>query len=454
VMKWFWVFLYSILCLVQTQVKSRALAQAEVRGDLSLLLGTAINKRLDTAFNPDNLVAMVPDQAVFAEVRSNLQLSFTSLDLVLRPKLEYRFDHFEEEIRLAGGQYQENNELRSYWREVFATWSLGEAMQLSWGLQNYQWGPAEAANPSNPIFRESVLNRSILYETRGKHLLRLQRKLAENWQLMAMAETQEVGPDRYYSDLDFSDLGSSERAAASDFKPQALVRLEYMKEAQYAGVVLGSQLNGQRYFGEYASWTNEEGSSVYVDAVHRQGSFVKSPVAELGAMAPTSTTEAQNLTLFYQDPKRDHFQTFAVIGLRQEWQESDFRAEWIEYQEGYSRDEQEQLLANLHMAGANPFLSQQMLLQAQDTGRIYPGKRLYMLSFRQQKPFALYDSTAYLRYLASAIDGSAQAYGHWETAWNDQLVGFLAFGVGVGSKTSEMSGLVASSLLLGLKESW
>jgi hypothetical protein len=449
VKNWFYIFCWGLFCTAQTHFQSRLLAQVEVRGDLSLLVGTAVNQRLDSPLNPENLVAMVPDRAVFAEVRPNLQLSFTSLDFVMRPKLEYRFDQFDEELTLAGKKHQQKNEVRSYWREVYGTWSLGEALQLSWGLQNYQWGPAEAANPSNPIFRESVLNRSILYESRGKHLLRIHRKVSENWQLMAMAETQEPISDQNYSDLE-----SANMAMSTDFHPQALVRMEYMREAQYVGLVLGSQLNGSRYFGEYASWTSEDGFSLFFDAVHRQGRLVKSPVSEVGTMVPGSLEEAQDLTLFEEEAKGEKVMTFAVIGLRYEWQESDFRTEWIEYQEGYSRGEQEQLLVNLRTAGANPFLAQQLLLQSQDTGRIYPGRRLYMFSYRKQKPFALQDSTAYLRYLASATDGSAQAYGHWETAWNDQLVGFLAFGLGVGSKTSEMSGLVASSVLLGLKESW
>lgn len=113
---------------------------------LSAARGLAV---ADTALNPGNLTLRLPQLGAQTELRPNLRLECGGmLTGIVRPRLFAIVERDE-----LGGRWQRaRGTAEVEWTEAYLTWNLSEVVSLSYGLQNFQWGPAELASPSNRLF--------------------------------------------------------------------------------------------------------------------------------------------------------------------------------------------------------------------------------------------------------------------------------------------------------------
>lgn len=105
----------------------------------------------DSAANPGNQLARLPERQVVLEMRPNLYYRSDLLDLRLRPRLVYE----RTRISIEPGATEKQDETDAFINE----WRLGISPTEDWdvwvGRHVLLWGPAMSLNPSNPFFVDS-----------------------------------------------------------------------------------------------------------------------------------------------------------------------------------------------------------------------------------------------------------------------------------------------------------
>jgi hypothetical protein len=373
--------------------------------------------------NPDNTVLNIPQVGALSELRPNLKLDYGSmLRVVLQPRLLAQ----ASQTRVAGAWLDEPT--RSVTGEIiqlYAQWQGNDAISLSYGYQNFQWGPAELVSPSNRMFRLVGYLRDPLYVVHGRQLARLNIN-AGKW--LSIVTLIEMFPN---SDPAFTYGQPFERNVLSKIEVSA------PSGSAYLGVTGGSALSGHPWFGEYAAWSVTDFFSVYADASHVRGSGAWYPVyTETGAVA----FERSEL-----DVKQ--FRTTVVGGLRQSFsQGADIRLEYLHSAEGYDKTALE-AAQQIFAAGPpgpdliGPYLNPGLEILARDAA--YLSIRLPNLPPRRRLTVAV-------RALASLTDRSGMVFGNLNLDLGETASLFFSGTVARGPYYGELSRLARMGGVLGL----
>jgi hypothetical protein len=151
----------------QSEASSDAAPALAFRGQLTWITAGGGSLLRDTPVNPENQVLALPQVVAQSELRPDLRFEYASqLAAVVRPRLQLQF----QQARRGGAWGPERSAASAEWIELYATWRLDERLALSYGLQSFQWGPAELVSPSNRIFHTTGFYRDPLYVVRGRHL--------------------------------------------------------------------------------------------------------------------------------------------------------------------------------------------------------------------------------------------------------------------------------------------
>ncbi len=227
---------------------------------------------VESPANPHNRVLLIPQRDLRAELRPDLKLSYRADSLVLRPRWLASDSRVDERPSSEATSKLE-------WSDAYLSITASDHLTLTYGLQNFQWGPTEVGSPSNRIFRETVQMRDVLYVVKGRHLLRLNFSPNGGWTEVFMAE--------------LSDNGDQEPIANAAFERKALLKSELADAggANYAGVVLGVRERSGGWLGEYFNYEVVDGLSFYADASHERGSRAWYPQWNAQQMATVLTCE-------------------------------------------------------------------------------------------------------------------------------------------------------------------
>ncbi len=233
-------------------------------GRLEWLSAASTTAYRDTAVNPANDVLRVPQASAQTELRPDLRIELGDelLRVVARPRLLLEGSR----ARTAGVWRAEETDASAEWLELYGSWRVSEQLTVAYGLQNFQWGPAELLSPSNRIFHETGFTRDPLYAVRGKHLVRVNLSAGRAFSAVVLAEV------RANDDAPF--------VAGEPFEPKAEAKLEWSAPGGrgYVGVTGGAGQRSRGFFGEYGALSLTDGLSVYADAVHQAGSRAWYPV--------------------------------------------------------------------------------------------------------------------------------------------------------------------------------
>jgi hypothetical protein len=412
-----WLALGALWC---STLPARADDGLSVRGHVDALGAVESVLPTDSAVNPGNTLHL-PLVAGAVELRPSLTVDWGSwLTLSLRPRLRLSAALARTDGAWDGGRGAASVDLA----ELSATWRVADWLSFTWGLQNFQWGPAELASPSNRLFHETGLLRDPLYFVAGHHLVRVNASAGKTLSAVLLAELT-APPEAFVS--------------GEVFGPRGQLKLEWSDEAGrgLVGVTGGLGTLTWPYFGEYAQWQLTDGLSVYVDASHSAQRLAWYP--QLGAdgfsFVHRATTDLKRLS------------TLAVGGLRYTFESGvDARAEVLLDDAGWTRDE-------LKLAATSAMASGQAgPLSA--PGLEYLGRALAYASLRlpdlpPRKHLAL---TA--RYALSLTDGSGAAFLTASLEASDALVVFASALVTHGASWAEFSRLARASFFLGLTHTW
>lgn len=399
--------------------QGQALANSGLNSEVSLTLWSAGSYRspVNSDVNPDNVVLHMPQWLGTVEARPDLQLTWGKTIVVARPKLVFSADH----VTSGGGDTARTSPTAEVnWTEAFVSYPPTEMLSITYGLQNFQWGPAESASPSNRIFRDTIQAKDALYDVEGRHLLRLNLTPERDWTEVFMLEL----PGR----------GEPEFEAGAEFAHQALVKSDYAWNggADYAGLVTGWRAGAGFWLGEYLNIGLTDGLTAYFDASHQQGSLAWYPQE---SFAQSRKSESR-------------IYTFSVVGLRYVFVNGDdLRVEWVFQEAGYTSDEVADAWSILRT-------SPQSLVYARQSGLDFPGRQYAFASLRVPDVFHTKDWIAYVRCLVSLQDVSVATYWSSEAAVGRAGTVFVGFLFTGGSEDSELRGLVGTAITIGYRHTW
>ncbi|HSN15453.1 MAG TPA: hypothetical protein VLT61_12530 [Anaeromyxobacteraceae bacterium] len=381
--------------------------------------------------NPGNRVLQVPAGGVQTELRPDLRLEVgPTLTAIARPRFWLRVQKAETSAGWQAEQYEATAE----WIEGYAAWRVSDRLSVSYGLQNFQWGPAELVSPSNRIFHASGFYRDPVYVVRGRHLVRANVSAGRAWSLVVLAEVGDNGEDPF--------------VAMEPFERKAQAKLEYTAPAGdlFAALTAGAGARSRGWFGEYATIPLFAGLSAYVDAVHTVGRHAWYPVeTPLAPVFAQTGMETRGL------------RTTALGGLRYSFENgNDLRVEYLFDEAGWT-DRQlalaEQaaaaslpaLLATKDRSGLDPFLSpgfellgRHLLYASLSLPDLPPGERTRVQA----------------RYLRSLTDGSGVAFLTASYDATDSVVAFISLSATHGAVDGALSRLTRATFAAGATVNW
>lgn len=405
-----------------------ALPALSFRGHLEWITAAGRAWGRASPINPGNRILQVPFGGAQSELRPDLRFEVGSaLTAVARPRFLVKVERAET----ADGWQPERFTAAAEWIEGYATWRASDGLAVSYGLQNFQWGPGELMSPSNRIFHSTGFYRDPVYVVRGRHLVRVNVSAGREWSAVLLAE---VG-----------DNGEAPFVAGEPFEPKAQAKLEYTAPAGdlYGAVTAGVSQRSRAWFGEYVALPLAGGLAAYADAVHTVGRRAWYPVADpvLGAAFAQTGMETRGL------------RTTALAGLRYSFVGGqDLRLEylfdeagWTDAQLGLAERAALASLAAGDRAGLDRFLDpgfellgRQLLYGSLLLPELPPGERI----------------TVQARYLVSLTDGSGVGFLTASLDATDAVVAFVTASATHGPGDGALSRLTRAAFAAGATVSW
>lgn len=379
----------------------------------------------DSVLNPGNRGAALPDSVLVGELRPDLQYRTESgLNFVLRS----RHWAFYEDVRFQNPPERERRvDGDSDLTDTYVVLPLRENLFATLGLQNYQWGPAEIASPSNVFFHFNNNQRSFYFVEKGRVLARVNYSPAPDWTLILIGEPTDNRTQNWVYDR--------------EFKPQSALKIEksFENPTNSFALVAGEMEGRTTYVGEHFTWSPVEGWSLYGDLRHQQKETHYRPVEALGGFYQLSD----------QDPD-ERWSTLAVLGLRFEAR-IDLRQEFILNEAGYDRADWD--LVNQAVTTPSPYLVQNLSafarpgLELRSRAYSYTSVRIPDLGPDDQ-------TTLFVRYLASLSQDSSALQLNYEHNLNDEMVLSGELTTFLGEETGEFKLLSRGQASFGFRYSF
>ncbi|RZA24771.1 MAG: hypothetical protein EOP10_08880, partial [Proteobacteria bacterium] len=282
------------------------------------LLGTGTFSEVnEEKVNPDNAVYQLPTSSYLLEFRPEVVGTFRkTYKFVLRPRAYIQLDNRDAETAQFDKQKSTSE---AFVNEAYFAVSPNAEWQYVVGTQNFQWGPAELASPSNPFFRDLGLEKTYFFETRGRAMVRVNYSPSGQLSIIALGEPTDNGAERPEAD--------------EKFHKRALIKIEYSDQSQtnYLGITSTATESDRAEFGAYGNYEIATALTTYFDMMNRVGSKSYYPVV-------SATSAAFEKNLFDDDTRY----TTALLGLRYVTERNwDFRLEGFYDQTGWTEDQRE-----------------------------------------------------------------------------------------------------------------
>ena len=345
------------------------------------------------------------------------------MSVILRPRVRGQLERIAPDVTPSST----TRDIEVQFPEAYLAWRPFDALAITYGLQNFQWGPAELVSPSNRVFHETGVFRDPLYSVRGKHLLRANVSVGRQWSLVALAELSDNG------------AGADEAFQAGvPFRQQGLAKLEFTSAGggTYAGATLGAVDGARPWFGESGTWMLSDALALYIDASHARGSAAWYP-AQRPYRPPV-----------FDRPLRDSddWTSMAVVGARYTFARGDeVRVEYFHQDAGYSdvqlRDGVTTVLLAQDRQQYERFLA---------PGLEFVGRDLALVSLRLPDLPPARRINGQARYLGSITDGSGVVFTTLSLNATDAMVAFATAAVTHGASHAEFSRLVGGFVTVGV----
>lgn len=260
--------------------------------------------------NPKNSILELAD--TFSLLRASADLKWKSLNskFTLRPLLDAYITQINIDGKSTSTQKSDADLLEAFWE-----WNNSPDSKLTFGLQSYQWGPAELLSPSNGIFHFGRDSRSLFFKEKGKGIFRWNLGMGQFWSLVAMLEAV--------------DNREAQWVYGQSFENKKVIKVEKVSESNpldYYGLTFGTAEFQKMFFGGYLNYAYTEGNSVYFDLRVTEDPQIYRPTQNRLGFDTLEIQKAANPVML------------AVLGIRFEG-DYDTRVEVIHNEGGYSKAE-------------------------------------------------------------------------------------------------------------------
>ena len=409
----------TLAMMVLASVSARAEDGATLRGQVDVLCAARGLVPTETLLNYKNTVLRLPHLALTSEVRPSVEAQVGSwLTVIARPRLQGGFAM----AQVTGDWPEGESALAVTLPELYGTWQASDWLALSWGLQNFQWGPGELASPSNRLFHETGLLRDPLTLVQGRHLLRVNLSSGRELSVVGLVELSEVEEQAF--------------VAREDFDRSAHLKVEYAEETGrwLVGVTVSAWQEHEPAFGEYAQLQLNDLLAVYADASHER---------ERRAWYPGRDTFVKRA---FDEDELELFST-ALVGARLSFEGGvELRGELLFHQAGWDEDELKDAAAlALATRDVEAWLA---------PGFELVGQHFVYLALRAPELPPMKKLTLQPRLLWSATDGSAAAFVTLSAEAGERTTAFLSAYASVGEAHDELSRIARAAVTFGVINTW
>ena len=411
-------------------------------GTLSLLtVAQHLDLEKDSPLNQGNENIEAAHELFTSELRPNLKVTAKNVQLIARPRVQYSYGLVEVDQHERDGA----SKTKSYLSEAFGQWTVSDELSFAYGLQSYQWGSTESLSPSNRIFHETAVQRNLLYEVRGRNIVRLNFSSGKAFSTVVMAEVKDNPED------------TTTFVADQAWQPKALIKSEWNwnEGADYFGLVAGGYQHGHPWVGEYFSSGLPviDGLSAFADLSHQWGGDAWYPESrdvptDVGPQPQTSFVQS------YQDSHKTL--TLAAGGLKYDFINGVIlRGEYIYNQAGYTR--QQFKAATAAVAARNPLqlaVLSDNIRRFLGSGLDLPGQRYAYASIHVPDLFTITDLMFDARTFYALTDHSSLSYASMDYKVGDHGTVSLASAGSTGPKDGELRGYAQAVEYLSYRHDW
>ncbi len=366
----------------------------------------------DSTINPNNIFNFY---SAASQVDQRAEVKWTEDDtkIVFRPRWISE-THQSDQIDISDLFYEQ-------------LWLTGsKSLSTTLGLQSYQWGGAEALNPTNPFFHFDLNQRGTFFKEKGHVLARLDYSIGDQNNFSVVIEP--------------ISNNASFWIAEKNFTAQGILKFEksFTGSRNLIGAVVGKSDQSQFFFGEEFTYEIVDGITTYLDT---KQSYKNRNYRSVQTGLVYDMAEVENESL----------QNFLVYGLRYEG-DFDVRAEYIYNQAGYTQDEYDGAV----LSAAN-FLSPRYASNLQRY--LKPGLELlrqnYLyISIRKSDPLNIKDFNIYLREMYNLDNYYGFVQIEFDKAISNNFTILGSASKFFGDIDSEFGRFSEQSLNLGLKLSF
>lgn len=398
---------------------ARAQNDLTVAGQLDVIGAARGLVPTDTPLNFQNQVLRLPHLALTAEARPSVEARVGAwLTVIARPRLVGGFSM----AQVNGAWPDGDTELAVTLPELYGTWQASDWFALTWGLQNFQWGPGELASPSNRLFHETGLLRDPLYLVQGKHLARVNLSSGRALSVVALVE--------------ITDTDEHPFVAREQFDRSAHLKIEYAEETGrwLVGVVGSAWLDHEPALGEYAQLQLTDVVALYVDASHGR---------ERRGWYPGRNAFVHRAV---DDDELEVFTT-ALVGARLSFDRGvELRGEYLAQQAGWDADDLEDAAGLvLSTRDLEPYLA---------PGFELLGQQLVFVTARIPELPPMKKLTVQPRVLWSLTDRSAAAFVTISAEAGERTTAFLSAFASVGDPEDELARFARAAVTFGVINTW
>lgn len=204
----------------------------------------------DTFFNPGNQLARLNDAELFFEFRPDFSLSYQAIDLMLKPRFQYIWEHVD-----TTSEDDDQNDSSAFINEWRIRAGLTNRVFVSYGREVLLWGPSMLFSPSNPFFVDN--GRSDPFrELGGRDYLQAIYLPNQNLTFSLISNVAQ---------------GRGVNFDLSEFERTDAIKMDYIGQNGYGSLILSHQQDGLNQMGGYFQLTLSDALLLYGEGSYSQG---------------------------------------------------------------------------------------------------------------------------------------------------------------------------------------
>ena len=379
----------------------------------------------DTDRNPDNRIMDLPHDTLALQVRPDLRLDLERLTLSLQPRAQGYRESWDRGPKARQEEWRDE----TYIHQWLARWRCTDALYVSYGRENLQWGPAYLTSLSNPFFEDNGKSNPI-EEVETSDFARVVWVPSLTWSVSLIANT---------------DRGRKE-IRNEDFRRIYALKTDYTGPADYASLILTYREDDLDQVSGYYGRTVSDALLAYAE-----GAVQRNPAGRY-------PREAANPFGFEMAEKDRHHATWigSLLAGASYTLESGptLTLEYLYYGPGYGSAEaqdfftlQKHAAAEIRSGSALAPLAYQTLGAAADPGLRFLRRNYLMLQYVQTDIADVINVT--LRGTQNLDDGSRRMIFIGEWFIGDHLKLFAVGSLDSGSQPAEFGDIIDYQVQLG-----